>query len=61
MDTTPVGRLEQVYYCADCLTMWQEAEALIEADHRRTVETFERTRAGVLAAVRTKLKKLPDE
>ena len=61
MTTTPIGRLEQVYYCADCLTTWREAEALIEADHRRTVEAFERARAGLLADVRTKLTKLPDE
>lgn len=61
MDTKPVGRLEQRFYCAACAKVYDEADAEIERERLKLVAAFAKKRAAILGKARERLGVLPDE
>ena len=60
-DAAQRGRLEPVWYCRACDRSWQAFEAEQDAQRVQLVTAFEAWRAGRLAALRQRLKRVPDE
>lgn len=54
------GRIDPIVVCADCATVVDEHQRVIDDERVRVVEAFQAFLAAARAAARTKVARLPD-